>query len=64
MSNDDQSNYECILFFREGVGYMLLFSALVGLFSVLLVFCSALAWPHLGRRFVLTFVQCLNFFVM
>lgn len=33
-----------------GVGFLVLFSALVGLLGAVLVFCTALAWPHFGRR--------------
>ncbi|XP_076440553.1 protein tweety homolog 2-like [Babylonia areolata] len=34
----------------EGVGYLVLFTAVVGMSSALLVVCAARAWPHLKRR--------------
>ncbi|KAK7113593.1 protein tweety homolog 1-B-like isoform X2 [Littorina saxatilis] len=33
-----------------GLGYLVLFSALIGLCSAVMIFCAALAWPYLHKR--------------
>ena len=35
---------------RFGIGYLVVFTAMVGMCSALTTFCSAFAWPYFGRR--------------